>query len=90
MSVGHAQLSDSGSAQPAQAAAPSTARSHRGQNAGSVATSASTSSAKIQVSQTITTAPNGVITIVTTYSDGSTATTFADGPRPNSTQSIII
>jgi hypothetical protein len=90
MTVGSAQLEHSASVQPVKAAPPSSARAYRGPNASSGATGLATSSSKIQVSQTITTAPNGLITIVTTYSDGSTATTIADGPRPSATQSILV
>ena len=79
MTVGLVQSSAQASAQPAPAVSTTRAGS-----------TASTSSAKVQVSQTITTAPNGVITIVTTYSDGTTSTTIAYGPRPSSTQSVIV
>ena len=75
------------SAQQVQGASSSTPHARRTDEA---ASNAAGSSAKVQVSETITTAPNGVITIVTTYSDGSTSTTVAYGPRPNSTQSVFV
>jgi hypothetical protein len=49
----------------------------------------SSSSSKTVVSVTSTTSANGMITTVTTYSDGSQATTTSSGPVPASTQSIV-
>lgn len=49
----------------------------------------SSSSSKTIVTETSTTAANGEITTVITYSDGSTATTTSFGPVPTSSQSVI-
>lgn len=51
--------------------------------------SGSSSSSKTVVSTSTSTSASGQITIVTTYSDGSTETTVSYGPPPSSTQSQV-